>query len=122
LRGYTKTPSKARRWLVFVLGGVAIYCGVFPRLLTWNLPAPQFTFSLLALIAGNLTGMVYPLSLALVRGDPGVAAGKLYGADLAGGCLGAFLGSIFLAPLLGVTQTCAVIALIALAALASIAF
>jgi spermidine synthase len=122
MKGRLKNPLKARRWLVFTLGGIAIYCGFFPILLTWNLPAPQVTFPLLALIAGHLTGMVYPLSVALVDSEPGVAAGTLYGIDLVGGCLGALLSAILLVPLLGITQTCMVIALIALAGLASMIF
>lgn len=61
--------------------------------------------------------MVYPLAVVLARGDPGRAAGALYGADLLGGCLGALLGSAILIPLLGVPQTCLVVALVDLAGL-----
>jgi hypothetical protein len=41
----------------------------------------------------------------------------LYGADLAGGCLGALLGAVLFIPVLGIPQTCAVIALVGLAGL-----
>jgi spermidine synthase len=45
----------------------------------------------------------------------GRAVGLLYGADLLGGCLGALLGGIIFIPLLGIPQTCALVALVALA-------
>ena len=76
-------------------------------------------FPLLALLAGALGGMAFPLSLALLRmrGEAGYAAGLLYGADLVGGCLGALLGAVLLIPVFGIPQTCAAIALVALAGL-----
>jgi spermidine synthase len=61
--------------------------------------------------------MAFPLAVALMRGSPARAAGLLYGADLAGGCLGALLGAVLLVPLLGIPQTCAAIALVGLAGL-----
>ena len=50
-------------------------------------------------------------------GGAGRLAGLLYGADLAGGCLGALLGAALFVPVLGIPQTCAAIALAALAGL-----
>ena len=51
------------------------------------------------------------------EGGAGRLAGLLYGADLAGGCLGALLGAALFVPVLGIPQTCAAIALAALAGL-----
>ena len=102
--------------------------GAIPLVLTHlrSLPAPAFW--LMALLAGCLGGMVYPLAVRLWRGgeaqQEGVeeahrsaAAGALYGADLLGGCLGALIGATLLVPVLGIPQTCALVALAALAGL-----
>ena len=51
------------------------------------------------------------------EGGIGYGAGLLYGADLAGGCLGALLGAALFVPVLGIPHTCAAIALAALAGL-----
>ncbi len=108
---------RARWTLIAVQGGVAVYSGLFPFILSLPLPAPTLVFPLLALLAGYLTGMAFPLAVALVRGSPGRVAGMLYGADLVGGCLGALLGAVLLVPVLGIPQTCAAIALVGLAGL-----
>ena len=70
---------------------------------------------LLALTAGGLTGMAFPVGVACVRGESGRVAGLLYGADLVGGCLGAVLASVLLVPILGIPQTCIAVALVGLA-------
>jgi spermidine synthase len=108
-----------RRALVAAQLGVAIYSGAFPLILSLSLPisAPALVFPLLALVAGGLTGMAFPLAVALMRGSPARAAGALYGADLVGGCLGALLGAVLFVPLLGIPQTCVAIALVGLAGL-----
>ncbi len=72
---------------------------------------------LLALLTGVLTGMAFPLAVAVVRGRRDRVAGLLYGADLLGGCLGALLGSVFFVPVLGIPGTCAVVGLVGLAGL-----
>ena len=54
------------------------------------------------------------------EGGAGRAAGLLYGADLAGGCLGALLGAALFVPVLGIPQTCAAITLAALAGLTAL--
>jgi spermidine synthase len=106
-----------RRMLIGVQAAVAVYSGVFPLILSLPIPAPTLVFPLLALVAGGLTGMAFPLAVVLMRGEVGKAAGQLYGADLVGGCLGALLGAVLLVPVLGIPQTCAAIALVGLAGL-----
>ncbi len=88
-------------------------------ILRLSLPAPSLVFPLLALLAGTLAGMAFPLALALVRkrGSSGRTTGMLYGADLVGGCLGALFGAVLLIPVFGIPQTCVAIALVALAGL-----
>jgi len=111
----TKGASRrVRRALIGVLAGVAVYSGVLPLILRLPVLVPAFVFPLLALVAGALTGAAFPLAVALRAGR---AVGLLYGADLAGGCLGALLGAALFVPVLGIPQTCAAIALAALAGL-----
>ncbi len=106
------------RWtLIAVQVAIILYTALLPLILSWPIPAPTLVFPLLALLAGLLTGMAFPLAVALVQGDVGRVAGMLYGADLVGGCLGALLGAVLLIPVLGIPQTCVVIALVGLAGL-----
>ena len=106
-----------KRILIAVQVSIIIYSSLLPLILRLPIPAPALVFPLLALLAGLLTGMAFPLAVALVRGNEGRVAGMLYGADLAGGCLGALLGVALFIPVLGIPQTCAVIALVGLAGL-----
>jgi len=114
-----------RRALIAVQAAVAVYSGLFPLILSLPIPAPALVFPLLALLAGALTGMAFPLAVALrlrsgqalVRGSAGRVAGSLYGADLVGGCLGALLSAVLLVPVLGIPQTCVAVALVGLAGL-----
>jgi spermidine synthase len=111
------SDRNARRALIAIQGGVVVYSGVFPFILSLPIPVPTLVFPLLALLAGLLTGMAFPLAVTLMRGSASRAAGLLYGADLVGGCFGALLGAVFLVPVLGIPQTCAVVALVGLVGL-----
>ncbi len=122
-------PSHPLRWreqrrvrhaLIGVQAAVAVYSGLFPLILSLPIPAPTLVLPLLALAAGALTGMAFPLAAALVPGEAGRAAGLLYGADLVGGCVGALLASVLLVPVLGIPQTCAAVAFVGLAGLAAL--
>jgi spermidine synthase len=106
-----------KRALIAVQGAVVVYGGLFPLILSLPIPAPTVVFPLLALLAGVLTGMAFPLAVGLVRGSASRVAGSLYGADLVGGCLGALLAAALFVPVLGIPQTCAAILLIGLAGL-----
>ncbi len=103
----------ARRALLALMGALVVGAALLPFLL--GRPLPAAVFPLLALLGGGWGGAVFPLALQAERGDVGRAAGRLYGADLAGGCLGALLGGAFFVPLLGIPQTCGVIALLGVA-------
>jgi spermidine synthase len=117
-----------RRALLGILGAVAAYGALLPIVLSLPLPVPPVAFPLLALVAGGLPGMAFPLALASAGpgteaaavGKTGRVAGLLYGADLVGGCLGALASSVLLVPLLGIPQTCAVVALVGLAGLVAL--
>ncbi len=104
-----------RRGMLLFLGGMALCAGALPLILGVSLPAPAVLFSLLTLLVGALAGATFPLAVRLTEGEIGQAVGSLYGADLAGGCLGALLGATVLIPLLGIPQTCAAVALVLLA-------
>jgi spermidine synthase len=107
----------ARRTLIGLQLAIVLYSGVFVLILQLPVPAPTLAFPILALLAGVLGGMAFPLALNLARrrGDASQAAGLLYAADLVGGCLGALFGAVLLIPVFGIPQTCATIALVALA-------
>jgi predicted membrane-bound spermidine synthase len=113
------SKRRARRMLIGVQLAIGLYCGVLVLILRLSLPAPSLVFPVLALLAGMLAGMAFPLALALIpkREDSGRATGVLYGADLVGGCLGALFGAVLLIPVFGIPQTCVAAALVALAGL-----
>jgi spermidine synthase len=149
LGGAAGNRVAGRRALIAVQAGVAVYSGVFPLMLALPIPVPVLVFPLLALVAGVLTGMAFPVAVMLTlpppppcrggrsdageppvaqelppprrggrgEGETGRVVGRLYGADLVGGCLGALLGAVLFVPVLGIPQTCAAIALVGLAGL-----
>ncbi len=110
---------RPRMALMGILGAIALFALGFGLLV--GAPLPAWIYPLLALAAGGLTGPVFPTAVACLRPavrEPGRMAGLLYGADLAGGCLGAVGTSVFLVPVLGVPQTCLAVALVGLAGVA----
>jgi hypothetical protein len=74
------------------------------------------SFPLLALTAGALGGAVFALAAQQTQGTASEVAGRLYAADLVGGCIGAVATAGFLVPLLGIAFTCTVVAVLNLAA------
>jgi spermidine synthase len=55
-----------------------------------------------------------------IRNPQSAIGGRLYAADLAGGCLGALLGAALFIPIFGIPQSCAAIAALAFAGLLAI--
>jgi spermidine synthase len=109
-------PASARRTLALILGAVGFF-GLGLALLV-GVQAPAWTFPLVALVGGGLTGLVFPTAVACLRArqeEAGRVAARLYGADLAGACLGAVLASVLLVPVLGIVQTCLVVGLVGVA-------
>jgi spermidine synthase len=105
------------RVLIAAQGVAMLYALLLPFALlkAAALPLPNLSFPLLTLLAGFLGGMDFPLAAELTKGSVGRVAGLIYGADLVGACLGAFLSSALLVPVLGVPQTCYAVALLSLA-------
>jgi len=108
-------PGGPRRVFLAAQVGLVVYAVILPALLRMGLPAPELAFPVLALVAGALGGAEFPLAVALTRGTPGRVAGRLYGADLVGGCLGAVVTSTLLIPVLGLPVTCYAVAALCLA-------
>ncbi len=77
-------------------------------------------FPFLPVISGTIGGIQFPLANKIYledREQVGRVAGLSYGLDLLGACLGSFLAAAFLVPVLGIFQTCFMVALINLAVL-----
>jgi spermidine synthase len=115
--GWARRPLRV---LIVAQGVAMLYALLLPSTLlkAAALPLPNLSFPLLTLVVGFLGGMDFPLAAELTRGDVGRVAGLIYGADLVGACLGAFLSSALLIPVLGIPQTCYAVALLSLAGVA----
>jgi spermidine synthase len=75
-------------------------------------------FLIMSFLAGSGVGIEFPLAAKIYHEIPssgttvGQTAAMIYGADLFGGFFGGLLGGILLLPVLGLWQTCLVVALI----------
>lgn len=107
--------SGLRPALPAALFALGLYALALPLALSRPLPVMAVSFPLLALIVGALGGAVFALAAQQARGTASEVAGRLYAADLAGGCIGAVATAGFLVPLLGIPFTCTVVALLNLA-------
>ncbi len=80
-------------------------------------------FILMSFLCGAQVGFQFPLAGKVYLGASpqgrgfGEAAGLIYGADLLGGFIGGFLGGVILLPLLGLTETCFLVAVIKISSL-----
>lgn len=70
-------------------------------------------FAFLPAIAGFIGGWQFPLANKLCRtADASKMAGRLYGLDLFGSCVGALFASSILLPVLGIPQTCLILSMV----------
>ncbi len=98
-----------------------IAMAVFAVLLGWavtaamsSLASPTLVFIALFFISGFLVGFEFTLASKIYvsqKGEVGETAGTLYFADLLGAWLGGMFGSIMLLPILGLFNTCLLVAL-----------
>jgi spermidine synthase len=102
----------AHQVLLGIVGGVAALGALLTAL---PVSASVLAYVLLALAAGGFAGAAFPLALTLVSVEESQAAGLLYAADLAGGCLGALVTAALFVPLLGLDQTAVLITLVGVA-------
>lgn len=118
-RGLGQKRIGHRAVFMSLQGAIFVYALSLPMLLLASkvLPFPDLLFPLLALTAGLLGGMEFPLAVELTKGSVSRIAGLIYGTDLAGACFGALLSSTLLIPILGIPQTCVALALLAVVGL-----
>jgi spermidine synthase len=117
----------ARKWktdlLVMISGiGALVFCGVVATLNTVSLSHTflLYLFLGLNLLGGLFVGAIFALmtSAAETFGwRPESSAGLLYGADLAGACIGALAAGSLLIPLLGMRPACLFVGLLLAGAL-----
>jgi spermidine synthase len=119
--GPSERSRRAKQTLILLQASVAVCSSVLLLILLAPFHPTAVVFLLFALLAGCLTGMAFPLAVAAhpasAGGEASHGVGMLYGADLVGGCLGVATTAVFLVPVLGIPQTCAVIALVGLVGL-----
>jgi spermidine synthase len=97
---------------------LALYAVALPLLFAWAPRLPPLIYALLALVSGSLGGAIFSLAAAQAQAaghGAGQVAGRLYATDLLGGCVGAVAAAGLLVPVLGIPQTCTVVALLNLA-------
>lgn len=97
---------------VFAAGTVLVLAVLRDSAADWFVQAG--TFSLVA-VTGVLGGLVFPLAAAVtLEEQPGTtrAAGRVAAADYFGACLGAIVTGTLLVPVLGITGTCLVVAMV----------
>ena len=81
-------------------------------------------FLIMSFFSGVWIGLQFPLASKIYLGSPGKGgtlghtAGLLYGADLLGGFLGGLFGGILLLPILGLKESCFMMAMIKISSLA----
>ncbi len=109
--------------------GALVFSGVVAALscASWQL-SPAFSlwlFLLLNLLSGLLVGAMFRMMTFAAESlgwKPESSAGLLYGADLAGACLGSLAAGSLLIPVLGMQSTCLVIAVLLAGALGGYLF
>ena len=110
-----RAPGWGRRHLAMLAGAIALLAALLPLLLSGlgrlgnaagAALGAQAGIPLLTFLLAALVGMQFPLASRLEGQDPAATAARLYTADFLGACLGAFLASTLLLPLLGVSATC----------------
>ncbi|MGB3903962.1 MAG: hypothetical protein WBB22_03495 [Anaerolineae bacterium] len=105
-RGFDRSRIGYRAVFITLPGSIFVYAVSLPILMVAAnaLPWPDLLFPLLALLAGVLGGMEFPLAVHLTRGSVSRVAGLIYGTDLVGACFGALMSSTLLIPILGIPQ------------------
>jgi spermidine synthase len=126
----TQRLNRIRRESILFLRieiGIILFCLFFPSVFSvpsQSLETPAVSlliyvaFLVMSFLSGAWIGLQFPLATKIYFGTSengemfGHTAGLLYGADLLGGFLGGFFGGILLLPILGLKQTCFMMAMI----------
>jgi spermidine synthase len=111
---------------------IILFCFLFP--FVFSIPSQYLgktalslliypVFLIMSFFSGAWIGLQFPLASKIYLGSPGKGgtlghtAGLLYGADLLGGFLGGLLGGILLLPILGLKESCFMMAMIKISSL-----
>jgi spermidine synthase len=112
--------NTARHRLGMLACLILVVALVLPDALRWMGKMPvlvmQTGVALLSFVLAMLVGMEFPTATQVKYEGGATTASRLYTADFVGACLGALLASTLLLPLLGVTGTCLVVAVLNLVA------
>ena len=79
---------------------------------------PEVAFWCVSFVSGSCMGLQFPLAVKIyldhlaMKGTVGQTAGLIYGADLLGGFFGGLLGGVLFLPVLGLKETCLMMAMI----------
>jgi spermidine synthase len=98
---------------------------MFSFILPWAIIKFVELYAVLFLVSGFLIGAEFPLANKIYLEDKnkiGLTVGLLYAADLTGGWCAGILGGIIFLPILGLLNTCIVIALLKLSSLIILVF
>ncbi|OGP88147.1 MAG: hypothetical protein A2156_11800 [Deltaproteobacteria bacterium RBG_16_48_10] len=112
---------------------IILFCFLFP--FVFSIPTQYIektvislviypVFLIMSFFSGAWIGLQFPLAGKIYLGSPGKGgtlghtAGLLYGADLLGGFLGGLFGGILLLPILGLKESCFMMAMIKITSLA----
>ena len=110
LRQAQNDKLKSSHWLACLSFAVAVLAAVIPAVLhlAGQLPVIMLVTFTLAMVVG----MELPVASRAEAAGGAATASRLYAADLVGACLGAWLASTLLVPLLGVTLVCVLTAVL----------
>ena len=96
-----------KRSILEVEIAIVVYIVLFMAMLFWGRTLlGDFSFALLTILIGALTGFEFPIAGKLLFTSPWETAGSLYAADLLGASLGALLVGLFAIPVFGIYYTC----------------
>jgi hypothetical protein len=107
----------ATRWRAALLLGGLAFCGLLIGPTRGAAPAGLVGTATALLGIGALVAALFAVASQIGRSPDGGEGGRLYGADLLGGCAGSLLASLILVPLGGLDLTAGLAAVLAALAL-----
>lgn len=119
-RGISSLKNAKLNFIAFEIGLIIFSLAVLP-LFTYLEKSKInlcFVFFVLSTVSGFLVGSEFPLANSLYKSQKTTqTAGILYALDLVGSWAGALIVSVLLIPVIGITQTCFLLAAIKLSSL-----
>lgn len=103
----SKNHMISKRSILVVEIAIVVYIALFMIMLFWGRTLlGGFSFALLTVLIGVLTGFEFPVAGKILFSSPWKTAGSLYAADLLGASLGALFICLFVIPVFGIYYTC----------------